>query len=57
MFAGVSTFTLLAPMPWPYASFISTSLGVVLGELVGTVMQPDNRRWGDTFARSRVVDR
>jgi uncharacterized RDD family membrane protein YckC len=32
-------------------------LSVMLGELIGMVMQPQNRRWGDTFARTRVVER
>ncbi|MDP2272773.1 MAG: RDD family protein [Archangium sp.] len=42
---------------WERLILALVSLSVFFGELVGMVMQPDNRRWGDTFARSRVVDR
>lgn len=33
------------------------SLAVYLREFIGLVKQPESRRWGDIFARSRVVDR
>jgi uncharacterized RDD family membrane protein YckC len=42
---------------WDRGFLACVSLSVMLGEVVGMVMQPENRRWGDTFARSRVVDR
>ena len=42
---------------WERLILALVSLAVFFGELVGMVMQPDNRRWGDTFARSRVVNR
>ena len=42
---------------WERLILALVSLSVFFGELVGMVMQPDNRRWGDTFARSRVVNR
>lgn len=44
-------------LKWDRGFLACVGLAVFLGELVGMVMQPDNRRWGDTFARSRVVDR
>ncbi len=42
---------------WDRGLLACVGLSVTLGELIGMVLQPDNRRWGDTFARSRVVDR
>ena len=42
---------------WDRGALACVGLSVALGELIGMVLQPDNRRWGDTFARSRVVDR
>lgn len=42
---------------WDRGMLACVSLTFYLGELIGMVMHPENRRWGDTFARSRVVDR
>lgn len=42
---------------WDRGLLACVGLAVVLGELVGMVMQPQNRRWGDVFAGTRVVDR
>ena len=42
---------------WDGALIACVGLAVWLGEIIGMVMQPENRRWGDAFARSRVVDR
>jgi len=42
---------------WDAGIVLCVGLVVVLGEFIGMVMQPESRRWGDTFARSRVVDR
>jgi uncharacterized RDD family membrane protein YckC len=42
---------------WDRGIMACLSLTFFLGELIGMLMQPENRRWGDTFARSRVVDR
>lgn len=42
---------------WDFGIIACVGFIVLLGELIGMVMQPENRRWGDTFARSRVVDR
>jgi uncharacterized RDD family membrane protein YckC len=42
---------------WDRAAMACISLTFIFGELIGMLLQPENRRWGDTFARSRVVDR
>lgn len=42
---------------WDRVSVACIGLAVTLGELIGMVFQPMNRRWGDAFARTRVVDR
>lgn len=42
---------------WDAGILLCVGVVVVLGEFVGMLMQPESRRWGDTFARSRVVDR
>ena len=42
---------------WDAGIVLCVGLVAVLGEFIGMVMQPESRRWGDTFARSRVVDR
>jgi uncharacterized RDD family membrane protein YckC len=42
---------------WDAGILLCVGFVVVLGEFIGMVMQPESRRWGDTFARSRVVDR
>lgn len=42
---------------WDVGLIACVGFAVWLGELIGMVMQPENRRWGDAFARSRVVDR
>lgn len=42
---------------WDRGALACVAVSVLLGELIGMVMQPDNRRWSDTLARSRVVDR
>ncbi len=49
--------TQVGDQKWERLILALVSLSVFFGELVGMVMQPDNRRWGDSFARSRVVDR
>lgn len=42
---------------WDRGITACLSLTFFFGELIGMAMQPESRRWGDTFARSRVVDR
>lgn len=42
---------------WDRGMLACVSISIFLGELIGMVMQPQNRRFGDTFARTRVVDR
>ena len=42
---------------WDRGALACISLTFIFGELIGMLLQPENRRWGDTFARSRVVDR
>jgi len=42
---------------WDRGAVACIGLSVMLGELIGMVMQPQNRRWGDHFARTRVVER
>lgn len=42
---------------WDAGILLCVGVVVVLGEFIGMVMQPESRRWGDTFARSRVIDR
>lgn len=42
---------------WDRGISACLALTFVFGELVGMAMQPESRRWGDTFAHSRVVDR
>jgi len=42
---------------WDQASVFCVGAVVVLGEFVGLLFQPQNRRWGDVFAKTRVVER
>lgn len=42
---------------WDQASVFCVGAVVVLGEFVGLIFQPQNRRWGDVFAKTRVVER
>ena len=42
---------------WDAGILLCLGIIVVLGEFLGMVMQPQSRRWGDTFARSRVIER
>lgn len=42
---------------WDAGIVLCVGIVIVLGEFIGMVMQPESRRWGDVFARSRVVDR
>lgn len=42
---------------WDAGVLVCIGIIVVFGEFIGMVMQPESRRWGDTFARSRVIDR
>lgn len=42
---------------WDRGFLACVGLAVVLGEVIGMLLQPMNRRWGDTFAGTRVVER
>ena len=42
---------------WDAGLLLCIGFIVVLGEFMGMLMQPESRRWGDVFGRSRVIDR
>lgn len=42
---------------WDRGALACIGIAVLIGELVGMIMQPQNRRWGDHFAGTRVVER
>ncbi|MFZ5441310.1 MAG: RDD family protein [Myxococcota bacterium] len=42
---------------WDRGILACVGLAVAFGELMGILVQPMNRRWGDVFAGTRVVER
>lgn len=42
---------------WDRGFVACVGLAVVVGELVGMIIDAQGRRWGDRFARTRVVER
>jgi uncharacterized RDD family membrane protein YckC len=46
-----------SPRTWDQISVFCVGGALLIGELVGLLLQRESRRWGDVFAGTRVVER